>query len=149
MSTPSSRARPWNILALTLHLLAPSPALAQGVDPQRALTAQALYEQATAEMDAKSDRSACRKLEEVTRIVPEGIGARLTLGRCCEARGSLASAWSQFALVQVSITPGGAVVIKSVVHISDHPHSSPAPSSSEAGCVTIALPRWAAPSLHG
>jgi hypothetical protein len=51
-------------------------------------------------MDAKNYLGACRKLEEVTRLVPEGIGARLTLGECYEALGKLASAWSQYAVVE-------------------------------------------------
>jgi len=85
--------------ALCLSLILPRPAQAQAVDAQRALTAQALYDQASAEMDAKSYVSACRKLEEVTRLVPDGIGAKLTLGECYEALGKLASAWSQYALV--------------------------------------------------
>jgi hypothetical protein len=66
---------------------------------QRAVSAQALYEQATSEMDAGSYASACPKLEEVTRLIPDGIGAKLTLARCYEKVGKLASAWAQYALV--------------------------------------------------
>src|SRR5262245_9836481 len=87
-------------LALCASLFAPIPARAQAADPQKALAAQALYDQASAEMDAKNYVSACRKLEEVTRLVPEGVGARLTLGECYEALGKLASAWSQYAVVE-------------------------------------------------
>ncbi|WP_437681522.1 hypothetical protein [Sorangium sp. So ce131] len=87
-------------LVLSLALLSPAAARAQAVDPQKALAAQALYEQASAEMDEKKYASACRKLEEVTRLVPEGLGAKLTLGECYEALGKLASAWSQYALVE-------------------------------------------------
>jgi len=100
--SPRSRAGSLPVpaaLAVGLSLLLPRPAQAQAVDPRTALTAQALYDQASAEMDAKNHASACRKLEEVTRLVPEGIGAKLTLGECYEALGKLASAWSQYALV--------------------------------------------------
>ncbi|UQA56278.1 hypothetical protein [Polyangium aurulentum] len=95
-----SRARAAGLFALGLCLIAPRGAAAQVADPQRAITAQALYEQATAELDAGNYASACRKLEEVTRLVPEGLGAKITLGNCYEAMGKLASAWSQFALAE-------------------------------------------------
>lgn len=81
-------------------MFAPLVTSAQPLDPQRALAAQALYDQATAEMDANNYASACPRLEEVTRLVPEGVGARLTLARCYEAIDKLASAWSQYALAQ-------------------------------------------------
>jgi len=101
MAKLTHRASALRALSLSLCLLlSPAAARAQAVDPQTALAAQALYEQATAEMDAKSYPSACRKLEEVTRLVPEGLGAKLTLGECYEALGKLASAWSQYALVE-------------------------------------------------
>ncbi|KYF91467.1 hypothetical protein BE17_44700 [Sorangium cellulosum] len=87
-------------LILSLALLSPAAVRAQSVDPQKALAAQALYEQASVEMDEKKYASACRKLEEVARLVPEGLGAKLTLGECYEALGKLASAWSQYALVE-------------------------------------------------
>lgn len=82
-------------------------ARAQSFDPKNALAVQALYDQASAEMDAKSYASACPKLEEVTRLVPEGIGAKLTLGACYEALGKLASAWSQYALVETMAARAG------------------------------------------
>jgi hypothetical protein len=74
-------------------------AQAQAVDPQVALAAEALYARATAELDAKSYASACRKLEDVVRLVPNALGVKLTLGECYEGLGKLASAWSQYALV--------------------------------------------------
>ncbi len=88
--------------ALCVVLMVPTAAQAQTVDPAKAVAAQALYEQATGEMDARNYASACPKLEEVTRLVPEGMGAKLTLGECYEAVGKLASAWSQYALVEAA-----------------------------------------------
>jgi tetratricopeptide (TPR) repeat protein len=82
-----------------LSLIGPSTARGQPADPQRAAAAQVLYQQATAEMMEARYASACRKLEEVTRLVPEGLGAKLTLAQCYEALGQLASAWSHYALV--------------------------------------------------
>lgn len=74
-----------------------SEAHAQGND---AAAAQALYDRAVELMAAKSYDHACPKLEEVTRLVPEGIGAKLTLAECYEAAGKLASAWSQYMFVE-------------------------------------------------
>ena len=62
--------------------------------------AQALYEVATKAMDAKDYASACPKLEEAVRLVPSGVGARLTLGECYEAAGKLASAYASFELAE-------------------------------------------------
>ena len=62
--------------------------------------AQALYEAATRAMDAKDSASAGPKLEEAFRLVPSGVGARLTLGECYEAAGKLASAYASFGLAE-------------------------------------------------
>lgn len=101
MTTANECPYRWIALCvLGIGLLTPATTNGQTVDPQRALAAQALYDQATAEMDANNYASACPRLEEVTRLVPEGVGARLTLARCYEAIDKLASAWSQYALAQ-------------------------------------------------
>ncbi|WP_437786849.1 tetratricopeptide repeat protein [Sorangium sp. So ce1097] len=94
-------------IALAAALIVPGPALAQKVNRHAAVTAQALYDQATAEMDAGSFASACGKLEEVTRLVPEGLGAKLTLGQCYEAWGKLASAWAQYTIVEALAAKAG------------------------------------------
>ncbi|MGK4004481.1 hypothetical protein WMF31_17735 [Sorangium sp. So ce1036] len=93
--------------ALVAALIAPRPAQAQEVDRHAALTAQALYDQATAEMDAGRFASACGKLEEVTRLVPDGLGAKLTLGQCYEEWGKLASAWAQYTMVEALSAKAG------------------------------------------
>lgn len=101
MTKLTHRGTALRALSLSIGLLlAPAAARAQAVAPETALAAQALYDQATAEMDEKRYASACPKLEEVTRLVPEGLGAKLTLGECYEALGKLASAWSQYALIE-------------------------------------------------
>lgn len=87
-------------LILGIALLSPAPALAQSVDPQRVAAAQTLYDQATADMEARRYSDACPKLEEVTRLVPEGLGAKLTLAECYEAIGKKASAWAQYVAVE-------------------------------------------------
>ncbi|MDI1437450.1 tetratricopeptide repeat protein [Polyangium sorediatum] len=87
-------------LAICLLVLSPSRARGQDADAQRGIAAQALFEQAAREMDAGDYASACRKLEEVTKLAPDGLGAKLKLARCYEGQGRLASAWSQYATVK-------------------------------------------------
>lgn len=70
--------------------------LAQSSDPEKVATAQTLYNEAVTLMDAKDYAAACPKLAEAVRLVPEGIGARLTLAECQETSGQLASAWTQY-----------------------------------------------------
>src|SRR5262245_12663625 len=101
------RARTLAALVLCVGLSAPFAARGQEEDPQKTLAAQALFTQAAAEMDAKQYESACRKLEEVTRLLPSALGAKLTLAECYEARGKLASAWSQYALVEAMAAKAG------------------------------------------
>jgi tetratricopeptide (TPR) repeat protein len=81
-------------------LLVPAIARAQAPDPQRAAAAQALFEQANEEMEKKRYSAACPKLEEVTRLVPDALGARMALAECYEGIGKLASAWSAYAMVE-------------------------------------------------
>lgn len=80
-------------------VLEPSAARAQAADPARTATAQILYEQAVDDMEKKDYRAACKKLEEAVRLVPDALGAKMTLGECYEAQGKTASAWSQYIIV--------------------------------------------------
>jgi hypothetical protein len=58
--------------------------------------AQALYASATKLMDEGKYAEAREKLVEVTRLVPEGIGAQITLAQCDEDAGRYATAWSEY-----------------------------------------------------
>lgn len=87
-----------SIGALTIVAGAAREAEAQPM-AEREATAQALYDSATALMDAHDYANACPKLEEVTNLVPEGLGARLTLAECYEGEGRIASAWAQYAMI--------------------------------------------------
>jgi hypothetical protein len=101
MTTPRDRRDLPRIGAIALAVAlaaAPEMARADGM-AEREAAAQALYDSATALMDARDYASACPKLEEVTNLVPEGLGARLTLAECYEGAGKLASAWTQYAIV--------------------------------------------------
>jgi hypothetical protein len=79
-----------------------SPAVARAQDSANAAEAQVIYDQATQAMDRKDYAVACPKLEEVVRLVPDGIGARVTLGECYEEAGKLASAWAAFSAAQAT-----------------------------------------------
>lgn len=82
--------------ALCMTLAAP----ARADDGANLQAAQALHDKAVQLMAQKNYDEACPKLEEVTRLVPDGIGAKLTLAECYEAQGKLASAWGQFVTVE-------------------------------------------------
>jgi hypothetical protein len=85
---------------LVAAILAASPAARAQDAAANASAAQALFESAVEEMAAKNYASACPKLEEATRLVPEAIGAKVELAQCYEAWGRTASAWSQWSAVE-------------------------------------------------
>ncbi|WP_438037701.1 hypothetical protein [Sorangium sp. So ce128] len=107
MISPACRARWPRAFVLSLCLLAPVKVRAQPVAPQSSPAVQALYDQANDEMDAMRYESACPRLEEVVRLAPDALGAKLTLGACYEGWGKLASAWSQYVLVEGEATKVG------------------------------------------
>lgn len=87
------RAAALGCLSLTLVT-----ASALGATPDaKATRAQELYDRATTAMDAGDYSKACPILEEVTTLVPEGIGAVLTLAECYVGEGKLASALARYA----------------------------------------------------
>jgi len=95
-----SRAKlklPALIAALLISI--PAAALAQG-DAQKAALAQSLFEQATKAMEAKNYAEACPKLERVVDLMPDGVGAKLTLGECYEGQGRLASAYGTYLVTE-------------------------------------------------
>jgi len=85
----------------SLLVLAP-PAFAQND-----AAAEVLYEAATAAMDRGDYTAACPKLEKVVRLVPDGIGAKLTLAECYEGAGRLASAWAVYGTARVAAAKAG------------------------------------------
>ncbi len=58
--------------------------------------AKTLYGEAIAQMKEHQFAPACVKLEEVVRLVPSGVGAKLTLADCYLGAGKLASAYSAY-----------------------------------------------------
>jgi hypothetical protein len=89
-------------LVTSVLLLCASAAAAQtqGVDAGKLAMAQKLYEQATSLMDAQKYADACPKLEQVTELVPSGLGGHEALGQCYEALGRFGSAWEQYTVAE-------------------------------------------------
>jgi hypothetical protein len=77
-----------------------SPAHGQPVDPQKLAIAQDLYEQGLSALARAEYALACPKLEEVTRILPKGVGGLIALAHCYEGAGRLASAWTTYVVAQ-------------------------------------------------
>jgi hypothetical protein len=82
-------------------------ATAQQVDPQALGPAQAIFDSAEQLMAAHRYEDACPRLEEVVRLVPVGVGARMTLARCYEQAGRLASAWAAYLVAANAATVAG------------------------------------------
>lgn len=87
-------------LLIALATLLSAEARAQPADPKSIAAAQSLYDEALKATKAHDYATACPKLEEVVRLVPEGLGAKLTLAECYEADGRLASAWGIYVQVE-------------------------------------------------
>jgi hypothetical protein len=83
------------IAAVAVALFAPAVAHAQG-DAQKAALAQSLFDEADKAMKAKNFGEACPKLERVVSLIPDGLGAKLTLAECYEGAGKLASAFGTY-----------------------------------------------------
>jgi tetratricopeptide (TPR) repeat protein len=86
------------LLALSLSLI-PLAAHAQATNPAAVAKAQSLYNEAVAAMKSKDYAGACPKLEQATELIPQAIGAREALADCYQGAGKLASAWSQYTVV--------------------------------------------------
>jgi hypothetical protein len=84
-------------LALCAALSLAAAARAETPDPVLVAEAEALYEQANEDMEAQRYDAARLKLERVVRLVPDALGAKLTLAECHESLGRTASAWAQYA----------------------------------------------------
>jgi hypothetical protein len=58
--------------------------------------AQALFDLAMQHLRERAFDRACPEFEEVVRLVPQGLGARLRLAECYEGAGRHASAWATY-----------------------------------------------------
>ena len=97
--------------------LAPAAALAQaGEDPQQLAAAQAIFDQAVVAMNDKRFDEACPRLEEVVKLIPAGIGARMTLAECYEGAGKSASAWTTYVVVEGAARAAGQAEREKTAH---------------------------------
>jgi hypothetical protein len=81
-------------LAATLTVLSPAPREARADDARAA--AQALFDEAMKQMEARAYDRACPKLEEAVKLLPGKVGTMMELARCYEDWGKTASAWSRY-----------------------------------------------------
>lgn len=84
------------ILPLTLTLAAPAFA-SEPTEAEKRTMAEAIFVRASTALAGREYAVACPGLEEVVRLQPNGIGARITLGDCYAASGRLASAHASYA----------------------------------------------------
>lgn len=96
----------WFVTSFAAALMATLPqarfAQAQttvSANPNRAQI-DSLFEQAMVDMEAQKYADACNKLEQVTVLLPNGIGGHEMLGECHEKSGRLGSAFEQYKLAQ-------------------------------------------------
>lgn len=80
---------------------------AQTISPEKIERGQKLYDEAIALMEQSNYTDACPKLEEVLRLVPDGVGAKLELGRCYEGDSRFASAWKAFKIAEAAAAQAG------------------------------------------
>ena len=59
-----------------------------------------IWDAALVAMDNHDYATACPKIEEVIRLRPDGLGAKLKLAECYEDAGRLASAWRMYVLIE-------------------------------------------------
>ncbi|EYF00588.1 hypothetical protein [Chondromyces apiculatus] len=81
------------VLSLSLGLVA---AVAGAAEPSTTKTAQHIYDQAVTDMEAGNFALACPRLKKVIHLLPEAIGAQLTLAECYEELGYPASALEHY-----------------------------------------------------
>lgn len=90
-------------------MIARTGAFAQTTAPNALATAQTLNDQAQEAMAKKDYATACPLLEAVVELIPDGMGAQLSLAECYEGAGKLASALTAYAYVdEVATKPSQA-----------------------------------------
>jgi hypothetical protein len=88
-------------IVLALAVAAPSrDARADAGEAEQRAAAQALFDAAVKLTRDKRWDEACPKLEEVVRLQPSAVGAKLELAECYAQTGRLASAWSSFSAAE-------------------------------------------------
>jgi hypothetical protein len=81
---------------------------AQPADDARELgAAQAIFDRAIELMDQGKYDEACPRFQDVVRLVPAGLGAKLRVAECHERAGQLATAWSKYVLAENAAVAAG------------------------------------------
>lgn len=86
------QVRPLRLASLSLVAALGVSRFVHAEEAAPAVDPSALFAEATRAMEAADYQAACPKLEEVVRLVPDGLGAKLALGDCYEGAGRLATA---------------------------------------------------------
>src|SRR5690242_7328934 len=100
---PVLRFRPFHSPGIILSIVVTTCTLsahAQSAGGASTNAATTLWEQALEAMNKQDYANACPKIEEVARLRPDGLGAKLKLAECYEGAGRLASAWAIYTLVE-------------------------------------------------
>lgn len=100
MERSSFRRLTFAILLAVAELSISSQPLAQTSAADKRANAEALNKQAAIEMAEGNYGNACPKFAEVVVLVPNGIGAKMSLAACYERWGHLASAWGAYHLAE-------------------------------------------------
>ena len=87
---------------ILLSIAVTIPALTAHAQPEVPAQQGALviWDAALVAMDNHDYAAACPKIEEVIRLRPDGLGAKLKLAECYEGAGRLASAWRMYLLIE-------------------------------------------------
>lgn len=94
----------WRGAIVPAMLCMAMPTNAQTVDPVLEQQARDLYTQAKQWMLEGNFAAACPQFEEVVKLKPAGVGARLGLGECYEKTGRAADAWMQYGVAETNAT---------------------------------------------
>jgi hypothetical protein len=103
------RCHRWSLGIPLAAIFAAAPAGAQSGELEALSSAQAIFDSAEQLVADQRYEEACPKLEEVVRLVPSGVGAKMKLARCYEAAGRLASAWAAYVLTGNAASAAGQI----------------------------------------
>jgi hypothetical protein len=99
--------RVWHTVVPILAFFVAAPTNAQNINPDDQAKARAMYDEAAGLMAQEKYAEACPMFEEVTKLIPRGVGARLALARCYEKLGQSAKAWGQYGLAETTAAEAG------------------------------------------
>lgn len=90
------KPRMWLPAAIACALVS-LPVHAEPTEAEKRTAADAIFAQASELMTQKDYAAACPKLEQVVKLQPLGVGAKMSLADCYQAAGKLASAHAMYA----------------------------------------------------